>query len=223
MHHVITHTEEAVANREFILGAFPDIEGAFDSTTFDIITKAVKWHGLGDTICRWISSRLGSRKITATLAGENLERSVARGCPQGSILLPCLWNLVVDELIGGLNGNGYYTLGQTDDTVILICPKFLNTASELLQEALSMVQQWCDRTQMSNNPKKTVIVSFAHKRDFRGLKEPTLTGHTLQLTTKVKYLGLILDKGLTGKAQLINAMNHAYRAFWSCKGIFGKK
>jgi hypothetical protein len=55
---------------------------------------------------------LGSRKITATLPGETLEGSVARGCSQGGVLLPLLWSLVVDELIG-LNGNGYY----------LVCPE----------------------------------------------------------------------------------------------------
>jgi hypothetical protein len=63
-----------------------------------------------------------------------------------------------------------------------------------------------------------VIVPFTQMRDLRGLKEPTLSGHTLQLTTEVKYLGLILDKGLTWKAQLKNVMNKAYRAFWACKG-----
>jgi hypothetical protein len=77
---VITHTEEAVENREVTFGAFLDIEGAYDSTSFDNITKAAKQHGLGDTICRWIGSMLGSSKITATLAGETLEGSVARGC-----------------------------------------------------------------------------------------------------------------------------------------------
>jgi hypothetical protein len=48
---VIIHVEEAVENREDILGAFLDIEGAFGSTSFDIITKAAKQHGLGDMIC----------------------------------------------------------------------------------------------------------------------------------------------------------------------------
>jgi hypothetical protein len=86
LHQAITHTEEAVENSKVTLAAFLDIEGAFDSTSFDIITKAAKWHGLGDMICCWISSMLGSRKITATLAGETLEGSVARGCPQGGVL-----------------------------------------------------------------------------------------------------------------------------------------
>jgi hypothetical protein len=39
-------------------------------------------------------------------------------------------------------------------------------------------------------------------RDLRGLKKPTLSGYTLQLTTQLKYFGLILDKELNWKAQL---------------------
>jgi hypothetical protein len=101
------------------------------------------------------------------LAGETLKGSVARGCPQGGVLLPLLWSLVLDKLIGGPNGNGYYTLGYADDIAILICRKLPNTVSEILQEALSMVRQWCDRTQLSINPQKMVIVPFTRKR-FKG-------------------------------------------------------
>jgi hypothetical protein len=162
---VITHIEEAVEKSEVTLGAFLDIEGAFHSTSFDIITNAAKRHGLADTICRWISSMLGSRKITAMPTGETLEVSVARGCWQGGVLSCLLWSLVVDELIGGLNGNGYYTLGYAEDIAIIICGKFPNTVSELLQEALNIVQQWCDMTQLSINPQKMVIVPFTWKRD----------------------------------------------------------
>ena len=38
----------------------------------------------------------------------------------------------------------------------------------------------------------------------------------------VKCLGLILDKGLTWKAQQLSAINKAYRVFWTCKSTFGK-
>jgi len=34
---------------------------------------------------------LGSRKITATLARETAEQSVAKGCLQGGILSPMVW------------------------------------------------------------------------------------------------------------------------------------
>jgi hypothetical protein len=50
LHHVSTLIEEAVENREVTLGDFQDIKGAFDSTSIDIITKAARWHVLGDDL-----------------------------------------------------------------------------------------------------------------------------------------------------------------------------
>jgi hypothetical protein len=67
-----------------------------------------------------------------------------------------------------------------------------------------------------------MILPFTQKGDLRGLKKPTPSRHSLQLTTEVRYLGLILDKGLTWKAQLRNVMNKAYRAFWTHKSTFVK-
>jgi hypothetical protein len=46
---VITHIEEAMENGEDTLGAFLETEVALDSTSFYIVTKAAKWHGLGRT------------------------------------------------------------------------------------------------------------------------------------------------------------------------------
>jgi hypothetical protein len=67
-----------------------------------------------------------------------------------------------------------------------------------------------------------VTVPFAQRINLRGLKEPTVSGHKLQLNTEVKYIGLNLDKGMICKAQLKNVMNKAYRAFRTCKGTSGK-
>jgi hypothetical protein len=58
---------------------------------------------------------LESMNISATLSGETLGASAARGCPQGGVL-SLLWSLVVDDLISGLNSNGYYTVGYADDS-----------------------------------------------------------------------------------------------------------
>jgi len=41
-----------VENRKVTLETFLDIEGAFDSTSFDIKRMGAKWYGLGDTICQ---------------------------------------------------------------------------------------------------------------------------------------------------------------------------
>ena len=75
---------------------------------------------------------LGNRKIIATLTGEILEGSVARGCPKGGVLLLLLWSLVADELTEGLNENCYNTRGYADDIAILVSGKFQYTVPELL-------------------------------------------------------------------------------------------
>jgi hypothetical protein len=83
LHSVVTHTEEAMENKEVTIWALLDNKEAFDSTSLYIIIETDRRHGLEDIIFRWISDLLGNRKIRATLAGATLEGSKARGCPQG--------------------------------------------------------------------------------------------------------------------------------------------
>jgi hypothetical protein len=84
------------------------------------------------------------------------------------MLLPLLWSLVVDELLGKLNKGGYYAIGYADDMAILINGKFPQTVPEVLQTALGLAQQWCDRTGLSINPSKTVVIPFTKKESFEG-------------------------------------------------------
>ena len=74
------------------LGTFLDIEGAFDNVSFDAIERALE-------VNRWISSMIHNRQTTVELQGERRTIAIRRGCPQGGILSPFLWNLVVNELL----------------------------------------------------------------------------------------------------------------------------
>jgi hypothetical protein len=99
---------------------------------------------------------LVGRKIMATLAGETMEGSVTRSCLQGGILSPLLWMNSIRMAV--------IHMGYADDIAILIHGKFPNTISELLQETLSMAQQWYDRAHLSISSQKTVITPFIRKR-----------------------------------------------------------
>jgi hypothetical protein len=107
----------------------------------------------------------------------------------------------VDDLFCGLNDRGYYTVGYADDIAILINGKFPQTLSEVLQTDLHTVQQWCERTKLSINPNKTVVIPFTRRRNTKGLREEILSGEKIQLSSEVKYLGITLDNGLTWKKQ----------------------
>jgi len=136
---VVHRLEKSLNHKEIVLGAFLDIEGAFDNTSFNAITTAAREHGLEETCCRWVKSMLESRLIHTSLMGSSLTARVIGGCPQGGVLSPLLWNLVVDRLLAVTNDIGFSTFGYADDIVIIVQGKFVNTVREFMQEALSLV------------------------------------------------------------------------------------
>ena len=100
----------------------------------------------------------------------------------------------MNKVLWDLNDAGYYSIGFADDIAIII----RDIVSEVLQNVLKGLENWCNRTKLSVNPNKTTIVSFTRLRNKGPITEPFLFGSRIQLT-QVKYLGLILDKGLTWK------------------------
>jgi hypothetical protein len=53
----------------------------------------------------------------AALGGDSRSIAVSRGRPQGGMLSPLLWCLVVNELLARLNDGGVYSQGYADDIV----------------------------------------------------------------------------------------------------------
>ena len=52
----------------------------------------------------------------ATLNDISLRFAISRWCPQGGVLSPLLWRLVVNDLIARLSGSGVFIQGYADDT-----------------------------------------------------------------------------------------------------------
>jgi retron-type reverse transcriptase len=108
--------EKSLSHKEIALGAFLEIEEAFDDTSFNAIITAARGRGLEDTCCRWVMSMLESRLVHTSLMGSNLTAQVVGGGPQGGVLSPLLWNLVVDRLLVETNDLGFRTFGYADDS-----------------------------------------------------------------------------------------------------------
>jgi hypothetical protein len=177
-----------------------NIAGAFDRTSLDTIKPAAEKHGIEPAIYRWICAMLESRNIIATLSGDILRASAARGCPLGGVLSLLLCSLDVDDFLWELNSHSYYTVGYADDIEILINGKFLQSVSEVLQTTLCTIQQWCERKKLSINPNKTIVIPFNRKRNIKRLTEPIIFSKRIQLSSEAKNLGVTLDKGLTWKS-----------------------
>ena len=154
LHLVVSQIEETIRDKSICLGTFIDIEGAFDRTNFSSIGAALARHGASDIITGWVKNMLSKR--TVRFAEGTSAAIVARGCPQGGVLSPLLWNLVINDLITQLNANHFYTIGYADDLAILIRGRTASLACDLTQAALRIVENWCRAYDLSVNPTKTM-------------------------------------------------------------------
>ncbi|CAK1588958.1 unnamed protein product [Parnassius mnemosyne] len=172
LHKVITKIEEAIQNKEICLGSFIDIEGAFDRTNFSSIKGALGRHKVEPALIDWIVYMLSTRIIK--IAGESQPIQIKKGCPQGGVLSPLLWNMVINELISKLNDNHFYTVGYADDLTILVSGKTASIVCDLTQAALRIVERWCREHDLTVNPNKTVLVMFTQKRKLNNYHPPSL-------------------------------------------------
>jgi len=182
---------------------------------------ALAKHGVDHTNIQWIRATLEGRLATATLGGFSRSVEVSRGYPQGGVLSPLLWCLVVDELIARLNMGGVYTQGYMDDICLLAVGKFPNTVSGLIQWALHTVEVWCDEDRVLVNPDKTGHVAFTRRRKLPGFLEPCLFGMTLRRSILVKYLGVILVSRLTWREHMDVKLRKAHNLLWACRNACG--
>jgi hypothetical protein len=63
LHDLVYKIDGSLAQKEFALGVFFDVEGAFDNTSFESMDDAANDHGVCSTINRWINFMLRSHSV----------------------------------------------------------------------------------------------------------------------------------------------------------------
>ena len=101
--------------------------------------EALLRHGVSTPITQWIYNMLNCRFIHSQFSDNSLIRKINSGCPQGGVISPILWNLVVNELLELLISTGIWAQGYADDIVVCTVGRDTQTASELMQNALSKI------------------------------------------------------------------------------------
>jgi hypothetical protein len=109
---------------------FLDIDVEFNNTCFDTLCNALVSQGTEYTIVRWIRATIDGRVAIGTLDGLSVWLTVSGGCPQGGVLLPLLWYMVVGGLLARISVGVVFV---QEYICLLTVGKFPNTVSELIQ------------------------------------------------------------------------------------------
>jgi hypothetical protein len=88
LHQLVVRVEKALDQQEIALGAFLDIEGAFNNTCYYTMCDALVRHGC-EHIVRWIRATLEGRVVVVTL-NEIYEGRDIQGLPSGRSVIAAM-------------------------------------------------------------------------------------------------------------------------------------
>ena len=100
--------------KEYCLGIFLDIRGAFDNIKPDVIHKALLEFGAETDRAGWYLDYLRVRLISFHLNGSIVQK-VGIGLPQGGVASAKFWNLAFDGAVKIINSGGVVGKAFADD------------------------------------------------------------------------------------------------------------
>lgn len=107
LHKLVTKFEKSFNAKEIVLSAFLDIERAFENSSHNSIATAMMKRGFSKCVIDWVNEMLTKREISANLGNSSISVRAVKGCPQGGVLSPLLWSLIVDNLLNNLESQGF--------------------------------------------------------------------------------------------------------------------
>jgi hypothetical protein len=201
--HALIHTTDYIKTRldkgELVGALFLDFQKAFDSVNQQILLQKLSTYGVRGNCLEWFRTYLLNRRQFVVIDdAESEEAHVSHGVPQGSTLGPLLFLLYINDFHACTHSSLSYHFA--DDTTVFFPSNSVKKIRKAMSLQLHSILDWLAANRVSLNAKKTELVLFRPKN------KPGTTRLTIKIrgckvftTTKVKYLGVILDHQLRWK------------------------
>ena len=199
-------------NKTFSCGVFVDLEKAFDTVNHNILLKKLEHYGIRGPALSWFTSYLSSRKQLVVLDGLSSSLSkISCGVPQGSILGPLLFLIYINDMHTSVQFSTVYHFA--DDTNLLYHHKNPKILRKHMNADLKLLFDWLCSNRLSLNISKTEFIIFKPPRATL-TNRITLTLNRTKIfeSTKIRYLGVILDNKLTWKFHIFELGKKLNRA-----------
>ena len=152
---LVNQITEAFSQGKYTLGIFLDLSKEFDTVNHNILLEKLKAYGIQSENLKWFRRYLSNRKQFILYDNFKTEVKIVKcGVPQGSILGPLLFHILV---------NGLSNLTKVLDPVLfadytnLFCSDSnIRTLSETANQELSQINDWFLTNKLSLNVEKTL-------------------------------------------------------------------
>ncbi|KAI9559420.1 hypothetical protein GHT06_013408 [Daphnia sinensis] len=196
-HSLISFCDEAKEAKCVTACAFLDIKSAFDTA----------WHPA-------IISALADRKcLHNTVSCFHL----GIGCPQGGVLSPFLWSVLVDEALRLQFSFPSLIVGYADDLTGATYHKDPLIATRSLQPMCDKLNNWCQVNRLALNASKSIFM-IMHKKLFNW-SHLNISMNDLRILpfAETLFFGLTIDCHLKWHSDISNKITAAQRAFFALR------
>jgi hypothetical protein len=167
-----------------------DFAKAFDSVHHGVLLRRLKSYGISNT---WFNSYLDHRKQQVVCAGALSEEAEIRaGVPQGSVLGPLLFCVVINDLPNALPSASKVGL-YADDATIMCRSNDITVVEAQLNEVAGQCVNWATKNRMRINADKTkLMVLGTNSMKTYGNLNVTMDETRLEQVGKARILGFEL-------------------------------
>ena len=201
--HAVTYFTDQIRmwmDKGLLTGAvFVDLRKAFDTVDHARLLSKLPAYGITGRELHWFESYLFNRKHFVVFDGvKSEEESVTCGVPQGSILGPLLFSILINDIDSQLKKSNIIL--YADDTVIFTSDKNSKEVAEKLNDDLQNLGSFFVENNLVVNLKKSktefVLFGSHQKLAKTDAIEINMIGQKIVESDRYEYLGITLDKNL---------------------------
>ena len=193
-----------------------DYSKAFDCANHTLILAKLKSLGFHNSALKWVSSYLSDRSQKVfTEIGESSWIGLKNGVPQGSILGPLFFTILVSDIYKEIQFSKYHL--YADDTQLYISGKVSDIVNliEKLNMDLDRIGKFSKNNFLKLNFDKSVYLIIGSKLnlskiDNMHLPNIHIDNAIIKRKRKVRNLGIIFDQNLTWNDEINKTISLAY-------------
>ncbi|XP_052754561.1 uncharacterized protein LOC128201476 [Galleria mellonella] len=195
LYDALSIVKSAIKSKQLAVMVSLDIQGAFDSAWWPTIITQLDTMGIDENIRQLITSYLSERKIIINYSGVTINRKTNRGCIQGSVCGPILWNVQLNQALEASQYGGVHIQAFADDILLIAQGSTGEEVERNLNQALTKILNWGNKLKLKFAPQKTQAVLFTKKLKYH-TPRLVMDGTPIEIRDEVKVLGLIIDRNL---------------------------
>ncbi len=193
-----------------------DYSKAFDTINHRLLLSKLRALGCGDTVLEWFQSYLSDRlQKVVTDRDESTWSNVVNGVPQGSILGPLLFIVMVSDLRYCIHCCNYHMYADDTQLYFHSCVEQINEAVSVINDELEHLHNYSLHNGLMLNPLKSQFLIIGSVRNIRKLNQYSIAdihinNVPIKRVTHAKNLGITYDEVLSWRKHIELLVCKAY-------------